>query len=51
MQISHERKKERKRERESVCVCELKRDWRNEQKLERPMKLAGSAARPACMKV
>jgi hypothetical protein len=43
-----ERKKEREREREKVCVCvcvcELKR---NEQKPEGPMKLAGSAARPA----
>jgi hypothetical protein len=34
-----------------VCVCEFKCDRRNEQKHERPMKLAGSAAGPACMKV
>ncbi len=49
--ISHERKKERERKSVCVCVFVFKRDRRNEQKLERPMKLAGSAARPACMKV
>jgi hypothetical protein len=45
--VKKERKKEREREKVCVCVCELKRNWRNEQKPEGPMKLAGSAARPA----
>jgi hypothetical protein len=41
-----EREREREQEKEKVCVCEFKHNRRNEQKHERPLKLAGSAVGP-----